>query len=292
MKGKKVKESEALKIFSEAFENCMNLLKLYDILRSNNKRAIKKSYAERIKGVLHIKAGEEIDRISNNSIYMVFKDIKHKSTLSSNNLAWLLRLSLILGVSSVDAYFHAIIAEYISSIWKSENHPKKLDNFKIELQDVNSFNTRGQGIRKIIQRKLDYISLQNPEKIKEHLHLIDIDDIWLKLTKHLGVRKDNFLKRWKNIIDRRDHIVHSADRHLTGPHKNREKKINVVYVKKSLEFIQSAINEIDKIIIEEIKDVKNERKKREKKKRNKKEAKNHSQSNDPYKDFDLFHGGI
>ncbi|MCD8101824.1 MAG: hypothetical protein LUE26_04540 [Alistipes sp.] len=150
------------------------------------------------------------------SLYSHLTGILH---FSHENVADILRSEIVYAVSAFDRLIHDIIRVGIIEIYNSLRPATvSYDNFQICMSHMRSIlnplpNTNPHKLLEdIIINKHKYIAYQDPDKISEGLSLIWHEQHkWQKIASLMSMTDKNVKIELKNIVIRRNQIVHESD---------------------------------------------------------------------------------
>ncbi|UWX67237.1 HEPN domain-containing protein [Empedobacter stercoris] len=186
-------------------------------------------------------------------IHDLYNHLKNDLHFNSSFLDDLLRGEIVYAVSGLDKFIHDIVKV---GILESYNHLRpttpSLNNFtfnyaqlKLISSPTPTININNE-IEKIIIESHKHLSFQDPEKISSALSLIWLENHkWQKIASAMGMNESNLKIELKNIIIRRNQIVHEGDIDLFS---NTIQTINQIDVENSVNFIDSLVNEIYNLV--------------------------------------------
>jgi hypothetical protein len=168
-------------------------------------------------------------------------------------LSDLLRASLVMGVSALDAYFHSkVIAHIVKAVNGKDGMPAALARKHITVKDfVDSkrYKRRMTAVRNAVQRSLGYQSLQKPDRIAESLGLIGVSKLWGSVAKRMKRKQENVKRKLTKIARRRNRIAHEGDVSQSKKHRNKPHKLTQRDVEVAMRFLalvaQAAEDEIN-----------------------------------------------
>lgn len=199
-----------------------------------------------------------IDRIDGRDAIVVLKDGSRLQgdDFESTALADLLRASLVLGVSSLDAYFHSkIIAYVVRAANQGGDMPGALKKATITVEDFvegRRYTRRMTTVRNSLDESLGFQTLQQPDKIANGLALIGVAGFWANVAARMEVPQEGVKSRLSQIVKRRNQIAHEGDVSQSRRTRNASREIDTSYVRQSLGFIRKLIKRSDDEINEQI----------------------------------------
>ncbi len=140
-----------------------------------------------------------------------------KSITVSVDISDLLRWQWVQCISAFDKFIHDLVRVGMLEIFAKNRMPTpKYNTFQIDIQTYGDMtnNTIDAGIifeRKIIL-KHGFLAFQDPGKVADALSFIwNENDKWEKIAGLLGMAKNDCTTYLKNIVIRRNQIVHEGD---------------------------------------------------------------------------------
>ena len=179
----------------------------------------------------------------------------------------LLRATLVFGVASFDAYLHRRIIEVVKMMLLRKKISKQSINkilSALKMSDseragylINSI-VRGDASKEILrlfEDSLDFKTFQNPQQIEDGFDMMEVKDVWRKLTRHsrpsTGPRRRGRAPQVKTFLkeltDRRNEIVHKNDMYFGDRYHGRIRPIGRNYVDTSLKRLRRIVYAIEKI---------------------------------------------
>jgi len=246
----------AYKTFKAAFKRATYLYRMYHGLTNHRQRAMRADWAGNFCRVMHWSKGmaSEIDRVDSPDAIVVLKEDSrlNREDFDREILSDMLRASLVMGVSALDAYFHCkVIAHVVKAAKKGPRMPKALRNRAItvaEFVEGKKYTYRMQTVRKALERGLGYESLQRPDKIASALSLIGVKDFWANLADRMGVPQAELKKELLDLVRRRNWIAHEGDLSQSKSARNRSRRIEPKEVRQGLGLIRRTVKRAEEEI--------------------------------------------
>ena len=165
-----------------------------------------------------------------------------------NDLSDILRSQLVYAVSALDKLVHELVRiGMLQSFLGQRLKTSKFNTFSISLETYNKIQQLAQSTEILqlvrpehffeqeIIAKHKYLAFQEPDKIADALSFIwEEKQKWQKIALSLTMSDDYIKKRLKNIVIRRNQIVHEAD---IDVQTNLRNSIDEIDVKESVDFI-------------------------------------------------------
>jgi hypothetical protein len=194
---------------------------------------------------------ESFLRVTN--IHSLYKHLKNDLHFQSNFLDDLLRSEIVYIISALDKFIHDIVRV---GILESQNGFRPttpaLNNFSINMAQMNLIlhPTTSTNINSILENVIienhKHLSFQDPDKISQALSLIWLENYkWQKIAALLGMNESNVKIELRNIVIRRNQIVHEADLDLFT---NTIQNIMESDVENSINFVNNLVNTIYSLV--------------------------------------------
>jgi len=250
--GKRTRDS-AKSTFDKAMERAKYIFKLAGGLTDHRKRSVRRDWSGGFKKLMHWPKSHKIERVDSKDVVLIIRDNSNltRKDFSSDALRDLLRASLVMAVSAMDAYFHAKVLRYVVVHSKSRKPSKRLLNERITVRDFIEGQRKERSftaLRAAIERNLSYQSLQHPDNIADALNLIGVSDFWGRVAKKLGKSKDGLRKEISSIVRRRNQIAHEGDLCQSARSRNKSRTITLKFVSSSIDLIETLVDAADNVI--------------------------------------------
>ena len=247
--------SRALKTFEAAIERAEYLEQLYHSFINTRQRGIRADWRREFNRIMHWNPNKEIQRVDTKDAIIILKEESSidPQVFAAAQLSDLLRASLTMAVSAMDAYYHAKIADNLGKVLRKspKNYPEKLSNMKMTVLDlITAYKTTSprQGVSKAVARVLYYHPLQTTSDISNELKLIGAEDFWGKVSHELGMREKTVKNRLKEITNRRNRIVHEGDLSRSKKAGNLSRVIEPGFTRDSTDFIKELVEASEVVI--------------------------------------------
>ncbi len=240
--------------FDIAIGRAEYLLRLAQGLTNHRKRSIRRDWARKFKTLMHWPQSHAINRVDSKDAVIVLRDgaTAKEEDFSSESMQDVLRASLVMAVSAMDAYFHAKIVQHVVKHSRKTNPSNKLLNERILVKDFIEGRRKAHtnaALRAAIERKLSYQSLQQPSQVAEALGLIGVSDFWKGVAQRLNQRADTLRTSLAKVVKRRNQIAHEGDLSQSRRARNKGRAIthkdvegDVALIKKIVEAAEKEIN--------------------------------------------------
>jgi len=187
------------------------------------------------------------------NIHDLYRHLVHEQHFQSEFLSDMLRSEIVYIISAFDKFIHDIVKDGILETYNSLRVPTPaFNNFPINLSQMDSIVNPMPTIspidilENIIIENHKHLSFQDPDKISQALSLVWLENHkWQKIADHLSMNQNALKIELKNIVIRRNQIVHEADIDLFT---NDIQVINESDVSNSVNFIKSLSDAIYNLI--------------------------------------------
>lgn len=165
-----------------------------------------------------------------------------------NNLSDILRSQLVYAVSAFDKLIHEVVREEMLQSFSGQRiKTDKFKGFAISLETYHQMQQASQSTELLlllpaayffeqeIIAKHKHLAFQDPDKVADALSLIWLEkQKWQKIASLLNKSDDSIKKTLKEIVHRRNQIVHEAD---INWQTNNRTDINADDIKEAVDFI-------------------------------------------------------
>lgn len=147
----------------------------------------------------------------------------------------LLRAEIVYAISALDKFIHELVRIGMVEIYAGRRTSTvQYDNFQLSLRTVatiqNAINQNATGVvgpppesyfEQEIITKHSHLAFQDPDKINVALNLCsDRPHKWQNVANNMGIAEADLKIELKNIVSRRNAIVHEADLDIQTGNKN------------------------------------------------------------------------
>jgi RiboL-PSP-HEPN len=247
-------DDNALDIFEAASARSERMARLYHGMVNTRRRAMRSDWALKFEKLMNWNVNEANSRVDGHETIIVIREGSELESddFLSENLKDLLRASMVMSVSAMDAYFHRKIRCYaIPLAKKGEGMPGALSKMQMSFDDFHCAMQRERKwgeLGRIVEKKLGYQSLQSSKKIEDGLSLIGIAKFWDRVSVEMKYDKSILKSHLSSVVDRRNKIAHQGD--LSVGKKTLGKTIDIkpseVYW--SIEFIKEIVEKSEAVI--------------------------------------------
>ena len=212
------KKLKPMETFKSNIADAETLLSYSRALGNQRTRRMRKELRERIGEALRFSKKEqtELDCIQNNDLFVVILPGSSLSRSKFQDQRPLLRQAIVAGCAALETYIADKATERISDLLRSKEPPRRIKDISLTVGhwiDIeNRYERRKWGIRPIIEEHIRKTCSTAPNKVGEVLSTVGVEKWANKIDEVRKVEKGTTDKELKEISDRRNRIVHSADR--------------------------------------------------------------------------------
>ncbi len=127
----------------------------------------------------------------------------------------ILRSQIVLSVSALDHYVHAITRTGMLEIFLGKRRATGAYlKFPVSINILMASNSGGSAINLFeeeIRENHSFLSFQQPDKVADAIRLFSSCKLWEKVGATMGITPTDIKTRLKLIVDRRNKIAHEAD---------------------------------------------------------------------------------
>jgi hypothetical protein len=191
-----------------------------------------------------------IDQFHQNLVHVRNLAAIHAELRQNNSrleLSDILRAELVLAVSALDTFIHDLVCLGMVEVLRGQRRQtKSYQEFKVSMKVV-SFDSTYNWFEAEIRRRHGEESYQRPDKIADALKFISDISLWEKVANKVNQPVDDVKNQLKEIVKRRNSIVHESDLDPTTP--GRRLDIDDVYVDEVINFIEKLGEAIYKVVV-------------------------------------------
>lgn len=181
-------------------------------------------------------------------------------TAENEDLLWLPRSAIVISISALDAYVHAVLYERIPNVISSGNLPDPLakalssimtvkdgNSFRNALPIITSSTPQAELASRLRIRTLEFSSYQAPEKIQAAYEMIGHNEIFgsvAALWPGPNSSEDDLKRILANYVKRRNQIAHEGDREANGAVRH----IQPQYADKVAGYVQRLVNRLNRVV--------------------------------------------
>ena len=185
-----------------------------------------------------------------NGLHSLYIHLLEEKGFNHIIIADILRSEIVYVISALDRLIHDLVLEGVIDIYLgNRNETPSYKNITINVVDHKNLNSAQFPVlelKGIIIERHKYFAFQEPEKISNALSLITLEQHkWQNISNRLGITESDCKTTLKNIVLRRNQIVHESDIDLlTGIEQNIFKED----VEDIVKFIYKIGNEIFNLV--------------------------------------------
>ncbi len=255
--------------FDITMQRVDRLLGLYHLLRNTRERRIRRDWARKFKKLMHWAQGDKIDRVDGKGALLILRETSKFSAkeFTHDELGEFLRAALAASVSALDRYCHEVVlSRVMAQLRRSEsNWPRELKKLTLPISVTKTAvaharvrRGRGGGVRtrpmNIVRHALQdqfhrYLTMQNPDDIARAFNMVGIDSLWSQCGKRLGRKPGTLIDHLRNIVARRNQIVHEGDiRRFRRGQRLVLNEIDIRRIQRDIKLIRDVVGSIDYLL--------------------------------------------
>jgi hypothetical protein len=137
--------------------------------------------------------------------------------LADGGMNFLLRQSILVAAASVESFLWDVLRENALTIIKAKGRKADdtLRNITLTLDDylsLEGYEDKDIRLRQIILKRFERGALYDLDKVSEIALILGVRDIWKEVGKEIGSTPEDIKVKLQALINRRNQIVHRADR--------------------------------------------------------------------------------
>lgn len=140
-----------------------------------------------------------------------------------------MRASVVLTVSAIDAYLHGVLKLYVGRAAALDPAPKRLltliNDWKVPPHVILAYMLHEKGpvdLTAAVEAHFADRTLQDPTKVADVFDMLSIPDIWAKVAAKLQRPEKEVKDEFARIVKRRHRIAHEADIDHSGKTANKK----------------------------------------------------------------------
>lgn len=186
-------------------------------------------------------------------IHELYNHLNNELHFQSDFIVDLLRSEIVYIVSALDKFIHDIVKIGILESYNGLRiNTPAYNSFSISMLHINTLAnptsqlTANQILENIVIENHKHLSFQDPDKIAQALSLIWLENHkWQKIADYVNMDQNNLKIELRNIVIRRNQIVHEADMNLFT---NSIQEIQNIDVQNSITFIVRIVDAIYNLV--------------------------------------------
>jgi AcrR family transcriptional regulator len=168
---------------------------------------------------LNLPKGTALHHVKNKrAVLGVLGSVTLPSCLTTNQgLDFLLRQAVVVSCSALESFIWDILRENALTVIRAKGRraDDTLKKITLTLDDylsLEGYEDPDERLRQIILQRFERGALYDLEKVSEIMAILNVRDFWKEVTSYIGVGEKEVKDRLTDLIQRRNHIAHRADR--------------------------------------------------------------------------------
>jgi hypothetical protein len=257
-------------VFEDTFRIAELLIQLYRLLE-NDHLETEGERVEAIRRLLRCSPDEQIQVLANEVFLGCIRENANipPSRLKKQSLEHLLRQAVVSACTAYETYLSALLKEHLLTaitVRQSEAFPtdpqvaEYFKDLRLEMQEAFRLLNREDAILFLCNKILTYVQKNNLGSVrglKTVGLLLGLPDPWNTLAAHLKRERKDLTSTISGAIERRNAIVHKADRDFQSENLDRE-SISYSWAKQAVSTIESVCLGFDELIEKKIREYEEE----------------------------------
>lgn len=141
--------------------------------------------------------------------------------LSEGGMDFLLRQAVLVAAAALESFLWDVLRENALTVIQAKGRKADdtLRNITLTLDDylsLEGYEDKDVRLRQIILKRFERGSLYDLEKVSEIAQILGVRDLWKEVGKEIGSTPEDIKAKLQSLINRRNQIVHRADRPEEG----------------------------------------------------------------------------
>jgi hypothetical protein len=227
-----------LTVFEQNFRAPEALLKTYRLFQQ--KEGAPSELQQLLRKHLSVPLGEETFLLSNEALHGLVRELAGVAPgfFRDRNLALLLRQAIVAACSAADVYYNSALGTYAVEVLLSRKQqaPKELREVKMTLGDyigIAEYQDPKIKLKQVIAAQFTRDTLANVDGITVALQILGVgrtpEEVWRGLGEVAGHNFKDLREQVKDLVSRRNDIVHRGDRPRLGEESEEPQPIEYTW---------------------------------------------------------------
>ena len=168
----------------------------------------------------------------------------------------IMRASVVLTVSAIDAYLHGVARRYAAKAAQQNPVPPALldmiKEWRLDPSEILELTLSEDGADRFAAKVEEHFAdrtLQDPSKVEQVYRILGIPDIWQDVARRLGRPKDDLCRDFAAVVKRRHRIAHEADIDPEGKGPTKKRALGRDTASDYCDLIESIVTQLQAIIL-------------------------------------------
>jgi len=210
---------QALDLAIRNFAVAEHLLHLQELFAESSSFKPEDTFSLALCEELNLPKGTALHHVKNKrAVLGVLGSVTLPSCLTTNQgLDFLLRQAVVVSCSALESFVWDILRENALTVVRARGRSanETLKKITLTLDDylsLEGYEDPDERLRQIILQRFERGALYDLEKVSEIMTILTVRDLWKEVTTHTGIGEKEVKDRLTDLIQRRNHIAHRADR--------------------------------------------------------------------------------
>ena len=209
----------AYELAIQNFSVAEHLLQLYELFKDLHEETISEELRLAVCRQLGVPTNTALREAKNNQLILAAKavvTIPH-AFLVQNGADFLLRQAVVVACTSVESFFWDSLRENVLTVVRARRRKAddSIRNLSLTIDDylsLENYSDPDDRLRQIILRNFERGTLYDTSSIEEIANILTVKDFWNLVADRCGVPLKELRRNLDDLIQRRNHIAHRADR--------------------------------------------------------------------------------
>lgn len=210
---------QALNLAIRNFAVAEHLLHLEQLFADAAQHHPSQDYVVKLCAEMQVQPGAAFNHLKNrHALLGIDGAVPLPSCLTTERgLDFLLRQAVVVSCGALESFVWDILRENALTVIKAKGRKAddSLKKITISLDDYLSLEGYGdpdERLRQIILKRFERGTLYDIEKVEEIMTILNVRSFWKDVATHTGIGEEGIKDHLRDLITRRNHIVHRADR--------------------------------------------------------------------------------
>lgn len=210
---------KAEELAQQNFATAAHLLDLCRLLQGLKKFDVDKEFALAVCSKMEVAGDTAFHHARNESVLCCVKAAMPLPSclLTDGGMDFLLRQSILVAAAAVESFLWDVLRENALTIIQAKGRKadETLRNITLTIDDylsLEGYEDKDVRLRQIILKRFERGALYDLDKVSEIAQILGVRDLWKDVGKEIGSSPEDIKAKLMALINRRNQIVHRADR--------------------------------------------------------------------------------
>lgn len=137
--------------------------------------------------------------------------------LAEGGMNFLLRQAILVAAAALESFLWDVLRENALTVIQAKGRKadETLRNITLTLDDylsLEGYEDKDVRLRQIILKRFERGTLYDLDKVSEIAQILGVQNFWIEIGKEIGSKPEEIKAKLQSLINRRNQIVHRADR--------------------------------------------------------------------------------